>query len=336
MKKELSIGRLQWLFWLLLFGVNLLTLLRFDSLFQAAGYSFLMVSSFMIIVYTNANWLLPGLYTRGKYFWYVLAVLLLLFVSATYRSLISWWFYDTFFATEKTPFTFISILGSMATAILVYIASILLYVGRRYLHLREQQEVLLRKHTEAELKLLKAQVQPHFLFNVLNNIYAQAQRESPETAVQVEELSFIMRYFVEEAPKDRIPLITELTFVRNYISLEKKRMRYPLKDRIELTGDMNCVLVPPMLLIPLVENVVKHGIDKRREDNFMELFIAIHSSAVQISVRNRVVQSDKSQSGTGLQNLEGRLQLLFQKGYELKAGANQEGLFEVCLTLPYE
>ncbi|MCP2937899.1 histidine kinase, partial [Salmonella enterica subsp. enterica serovar Typhimurium] len=78
---------------------------------------------------------------------------------------------------------------------------------------------------EAELGLLKAQVQPHFLFNTLNNIYFIAQRESPATAALLEKLSDIMRYFVDEAPKQQIELKDELLFIRNYINLEEMRMR---------------------------------------------------------------------------------------------------------------
>lgn len=332
MKKELSIRKVQWLFWILLFGINMITLLRFDTLFQALGYSFLMVTSFMIIVYGNANWLIPTYYVRGKYFIYGIAAILLILIAAFYRSILNWWFYNAFFAKEPTPFLFTSVLATMASSLLVYIASILLFVSRRYIRLKEEQQELVRKQTEAELKLLKAQVQPHFLFNVLNNIYFHAQREAPNTAALLEKLSVIMRYFVDAAPKDRIPLATEIAFVNHYISLETMRMRYPLQSKVNVDGEVEGMMVPPMLLITLVENVFKHGIDKRREDNFLDMHISATNGILSVVIRNRIAQPATG-SGTGLANLEGRLQLLFPGRFRLQTGPVEHEIFESALTI---
>jgi LytS/YehU family sensor histidine kinase len=99
-----------------------------------------------------------------------------------------------------------------------------------------------------------------------------------------------MRYFVDEAPKDRISLLAELNFIKSYIELEKMRMRYPLAVTIEKEGVDENVMVPPMLLIPLVENVFKHGIDKLRDDNFIYLSLSIQNNRLFVTVENRLIQ----------------------------------------------
>jgi len=168
----------------------------------------------------------------------------------------------------------------------------------------------------------------------LNNIYFYAQRESPQTAVLLEKLSSIIRYFVDEAPKDKIALSTEMQFIQNYIDLEKARMRYPLQVTIEVPQHIETVQLSPMLIIPLVENVFKHGIDKRREDNFIFIQISITNQQLQVTVRNRLVQAEgEKKKGTGLANLRNRLQLLYGEKYSLAITTTTE-FYTSVLSLP--
>lgn len=326
MKQQWGMARLQWVIWGLLFGINVLTLLHFDTLLQSAGYSIIMISSYMAIVYGNAGWLIPKFYMRKQKWLYALLVVFLLATVAFYRAAFSWWFYNTFFAEKSTPFPITSVFSAMVSGVLIYFTSVLFYIALRYFHLQKEQQVLERKQAESELNLLKAQVQPHFLFNSLNNIYFYAQRESPVTAAMLEKLSQIMRYFVDEAPRDMISLQTELAFIRNYIELEKARMRFPLSVSITEAGDINIVQLPPMLIIPLVENVFKHGIDKRKEDNFITIDIENTGSQLVVMVKNKMAAVGiKEESGKGLTNLKSRLQILYDDNYSLKA--EQDGIF---------
>lgn len=335
MKQQWGIKRLQWVIWGLLFGINVLTLLHFDTLFQSAGYSVIIISSYMAIVYGNAGWLIPRFYMQKQKGPYALLVILLLATVAFYRSFSSWWFYNTYFADKPTTFPWTSVFSAMVSGVLIYFTSVLFYIALRYFHLQKQQEVLERKQTESELNLLKAQVQPHFLFNSLNNIYFYAQRESPVTAAMLEKLSQIMRYFVDEAPRDLISLQTELAFIRNYIELEKTRMRFPLSVSITEKGDIDAVQLPPMLIIPLVENVFKHGIDKRKEDNFITIDIENTGRQLVVVVKNKIANSGtKSESGKGLVNLRSRLHLLYGNIYSLKAEPDNVFTYTAILHIP--
>lgn len=333
--QRISLKQIQWITWALLFSLNMLTMLRYDSLWQTFFYSFITITSYMIIVYGNANLLIPHLYQKDKKVLYFVAAFLWLLAVALYRSGFSLWGYNTFFAKKPESFAWVSVLSVLASSLLIYFTSVLFYISIHYFRLREQQEALQRRHIETELNLLKAQVQPHFLFNTLNNIYFYAQRESPQTAALLEKLSLIMRYFVDEAPRDKISIQSEMNFIRNYIDLEKARMRYPLEVTITENHVPVSIQIPPMLIIPLVENVFKHGIDKRREDNFITIGLSVHENRLHITVKNRIAMiAQKEESGKGLSNLRSRLDLLYDHDYLFSIEETLDNLFIAELSLP--
>lgn len=333
--QRISITQIQWIIWILLFGVNVITLLRFDSFTQSVAYSTIMITSYMIIIYGNASFLIPKLFQQDRKLLYFIGAIILLGVAAWYRTGATLWAYNKFFAVKAESLKWIDVFRAMSSTLLIYFTSILFYISLHYFRLREQQEAMQRQQLEAELNLLKAQVQPHFLFNTLNNIYFYAQRESPLTAALLEKLSLIMRYFVDEAPKNKISLQTEINFIKNYIDLEKTRMRYSLEVDFAEKLISSDIQVPPMLIIPLVENVFKHGIDKRKEDNFILIEIKEQQEKLQITVRNRIAQNNiEEQSGRGLANLKNRLTLLFDHQFSLNSGPATDNIYTSVLSIP--
>lgn len=332
-RKPLSLKFIQWVTWIILLAIHFLSLLPYDPVGQSLLYSSINIGTYLLIIYGNASFLLPKLYSKGRRVAYVVAVMVLIPVVAFLRFCVSIVVYNSFFAEKPTPFRWSGVVSSGITVTLVFISSILFYIALDFFRLKRKQEQLQKRHAEAELNLLKAQVQPHFLFNTLNNIYFVAQRESPRTAMLLEQLSQIMRYFVDEAPKDRISLSTELAFIHSYIELEKMRMRYPLQVSIDNSLLSEHIQVPPMLLIPLVENVFKHGIDKLRDDNFIRMKLTSNGDRLNISVENRVASHLEKQQGTGLRNLTSRLYLLFEKDYHLQTSI-LDGIFHAQLNIP--
>lgn len=198
--------------------------------------------------------------------------------------------------------------------------------------LQRQRKELENKQLQAEMNLLKAQVQPHFLFNTLNNIYYEAYVEAPRTADLVEKLAALMRYFMEASKLERVPLSTEIGFLRNYITLEKIRFRHELQLSFCVEADEG-LPVPPMLLIPLVENLFKHSFDKRRPDNSAALrlhqqpgwllFQAVNPLPPTPAAPADLLPAGSSSGetgGFGLRNLRERLRLLYGTRFELSAG----------------
>jgi sensor histidine kinase YesM len=333
-RKQLSLQIIQWIIWSILFAIHVLSLLPYDPLWQAMMYSAINIGIYMLIIYGNGSFLLPALYEKGYTATYIILVIILIPAIGFIRFFSNFYIYNHFFAEKPTPFRWAPVASSFITVVLVFISSILFNIALNFFKLKQKQEQLQKRHTETELNLLKAQVQPHFLFNTLNNIYFVAQRESPATAVLLEQLSQIMRYFVDEAPKDRISLSAELNFIKSYIELEKMRMRYPLQVSIEEKNNAEGIMVPPMLLIPLVENVFKHGIDKLREDNFITMILFIQGNRLTVVVENRIVQSvPGNENGTGLRNVNSRLGLLYDGDFTLETNA-KGNVFQAQLNIP--
>ncbi|MES2004443.1 MAG: histidine kinase [Bacteroidota bacterium] len=334
--RKLSVKHIQWIIWGLLYTVHVLSILPYDPIGQAMFYSAINVGTYAVIVYTNAFFLLPNLYAKGKRVVYISIALCFVVAIAFIRYYITFSVYNQFYAPKPTAFRWSGMGSSLVSSILVYLSSILFYITLDFFKLKQKQEQLQKRNAETELNLLKAQVQPHFLFNTLNNIYFVAQRESPATAALIEQLSLIMRYFVDEAPRDQIFLSAEMNFVRSYLELEKMRMRYPLLVTISESGIDEEIKVPPMLLVPLVENVCKHGVDKLRNDNFILLSVTKQQNRLEVVVENRLlpVAHKPGPGGTGIHNLKSRLELLYGTDFFLmtgEAGANYRAQLNIPL-----
>ncbi len=302
---------------------------------DAFNYAFHSSLTYALIIYGNALYLMPRLYRRKKYLAYTLSVIILLPVITWLR--VQSQSYIWYVWIQKVPMhlVFKDYIYTFITNCLFYVFSIAYRFTLDYFKIQQQQDTLLKQHAEAQLNLLKAQVQPHFLFNTLNNIYFVAQRESPLTADLIEKLSSIMRYFLEQGPHREIPLAVEMDFIRNYIELEKMRIRHPVTTNMEISKDISNVKIPPMLLIPLVENVFKHGIDKRGKNNYITIKLKV-TDRLHFSVCNRLrpdAGHNNTGWGIGLNNLSQRLQILYGDDFQFTSKQSEDAYIS-NLTIP--
>ena len=186
----------------------------------------------------------------------------------------------------------------------------------------------------SELNLLKSQVQPHFLFNALNSIYYRVYKVDPPSAGLIERLADIMRYFVDESPKDVVPVSTEVAFIENYIALERIRIRHGAAVKFEKAYNPD-LRIPPMLLMTFVENIFKHGIDKSLKQNQVTISLVQQNDHLFFSTRNRKVdpQAGDESGGFGIINLTKRLRMLYGDKFELTIDDEGE-LFTAFLKIP--
>jgi two-component system LytT family sensor kinase len=203
-----------------------------------------------------------------------------------------------------------------------------------YLRLKQDAQQLRIEKQEAELNFLKSQTNPHFLFNTLNNIYALAREKSDLAPESILKLSKILRYMLYDTTGKFIAVEQEIRVISDYIALE--RLRYD--DSLSLTfnhniADMNQAL-PPLLLIPLVENAFKHGVSETRTNPRIDIHLTIKDRQLTFIVQNSMDDpGDDSviKENIGLSNLRRQLQLLFHE-YEL-ALAKQPSKFIAKLTI---
>ncbi len=206
-------------------------------------------------------------------------------------------------------------------------------------------ERLRREKLQAELRFLRTQIQPHFLFNTLNNLYALTLKRSSAAADVVLKLSDMLEYMLYDGDADFVPLEKELQTLETYVELE--RLRYG--DRLDLTydvhGDVARCSVPPMLILPLVENAFKHGISQQIESGSIAISIRADDGGVRVSIDNSIpgpestgVQESQTrpsvhvESGIGLRNVRRRLDLMYGASYTLDFG-ERDGQFHVSLWM---
>jgi two-component system, LytTR family, sensor kinase len=199
---------------------------------------------------------------------------------------------------------------------------------------RTRSEIVLQEH-RMELEFLKAQLNPHFFFNTLNNIYSLVYKKSDEAPAALMKLSDIMRYMLYESKAERVSLDKELENLNNYIELQRLRYRDPDYISFTVEGNISVHQVPPMLLLSFVENAFKHG-RKRVENPGIVIKISATDNRLRFLVSNftldnKSTEQDKG-SGIGLNNTRRRLELLYPGCHDLQISRNSEK-FTVSLEL---
>jgi len=202
---------------------------------------------------------------------------------------------------------------------------------------RQEQESLekLQRSQEAQILYLKSQVNPHFLFNTLNNLYGLTYSKSDLAPQMVLGLSDTMRYMIYETDQKLVPVEKELNFIRNYLDLEKMRISYPGNVRTSIHVSQPSVYIPPLLLLPFIENCFKHGTIGKEEEGWMELDIWDDQEMFCFVCKNSYRERSKSAGnpGIGLTNVKKRLDLIFGEKYELQT-VRQNDEFMVSLQFP--
>lgn len=178
---------------------------------------------------------------------------------------------------------------------------------------KEAARELLNKKLETELNLLRSQVNPHFLFNTLNNVYALAKQKSDETAPVVMKLSKLLRFMLYESDKEVIALDDDVRLLRDYIELERIRYGNHLTLEVNITLENPHVEITPLLLLPLVENAFKHGASESTHSAFITISIREENNLLSVHISNSVEHAHKtdSEGGIGLKNVKRQLELTY-------------------------
>ena len=209
---------------------------------------------------------------------------------------------------------------------LVFILSLLLRIQHQVSELRNEK-------ISAELSYLKAKINPHFLFNTLNSLYALALTQNKQTPNAILKLSSLMRYVVSESESKKVSLKKELTYIEDYIELQKLRFSSNVEFEYKVTGEPNGYEIAPLILINYIENAFKFGLhtDKR---SIIEILIDIENSNLQLHIKNRIVYQNGDVPGTeeGLQNSRNRLNLIYSGKHSFQS-KQENGFYYVDLTI---
>lgn len=198
---------------------------------------------------------------------------------------------------------------------------------------KEREKNLVREKLETELKFLRNQTNPHFLFNTLNNIYALARKKSDDTAEVVMRLSKLLRFMLYEAGKGPIPLSDEIKLLEDYLELEKIRYSNRLTVRYSKQVDDGAQPIEPLLLLPFAENAFKHGVSESRFDSFVNISLRLAGGRLHFEIENNKENggADKVQDNIGLSNVRRQLELMYGD-YDMQVH-NLEHTFKVHLAI---
>lgn len=279
---------------------------KFDTPYYFLLHSLEYTMAIMGIVWVNHFVLIPFFFDKKRYFIYTILLICSVFIGAYLKG----YGKGGWYGVNKMVFYLIYTTGAGMAA----------YFLRRSILFRKENDEKEKLQKEMELNYLKEQVNPHFLFNSLNSIYALSREQSPETPEVVMQLSELMRYQLESSKKDTVLLKEELEFIENYLLLEDKRLSNRCTIEFSIEGDVSGLRISPMLLIPFVENAVKHGAQRTNEESTLGVIAKVKNTLLDFSVVNSKPSriSESNRNGMGLENVRRRLQLLYPELNTLK------------------
>jgi two-component system sensor histidine kinase AlgZ len=192
---------------------------------------------------------------------------------------------------------------------------------------------LKKEQQQMELSHLQSQINPHFFFNMLNNLYGLVDKDSKKAQALILKLSDMMRYSIYDGQKSSVTIAEEVDYLKNYIELHK--MRYHKEINIEFNTDIQdeTSKVMPLLFIILLENAFKHGVENLHEHAFVNVNLIANQKEIHFTVENNFdVESVATEKGIGLKNLQRRLQLVYPKKHSVSF-ASKENIYKSELTI---
>ena len=287
-------------FWLMRFGVLIVLL---SGLF-----------------YLTSFWLIPRMLLPGKiipFIWSVAACIILVCLL----NLLNAYVFQVVVKGKHFHFHQGMLFGPVLFSIATVTISISYKLTLEWFRNEKIKKEMENEKLASELAFLKSQVNPHFLFNILNNICSLARKKSDDTESAIIKLSGIMRYMLDESKEERVSLEKEIDYLRNYIELQKMRLSNMANIRFSIEGNPEACTIEPLLLIPFVENAFKHGISYL-EENTIDISLKASPDQLILRVENPVVKKDPGpepgESGVGLKNVRRRLELQYPGRHEIR------------------
>lgn len=326
MWKSLSLkSRKDWIylgFWIL---VTVVFLWDSKYLIQKLGLpNFLLCSIIRVglligLAWLNIHWLIPGYLTKQKYGRYFLLTLALVIVCLVLQGIFDYLMFGFLIGLRGNSSLYVSVAYNFSHMFFYLVLMVALKFSIDWYEQRKQLQDMRVEKLQAEVNYLRSQVNPHFLFNALNNLYALTLKKSDLAPDVVLKLSAMMEYMLYESNEALVPLEKEVRYLENYLGLEKLRHGDQADIRMNVTGAVDSCSVPPFLLLPLVENAFKHGISKAIHDAFLHISIRT-GPGIEVEVVNNKMNAKQGSGagGIGLVNLRNRLELLYPGEYELQ------------------
>lgn len=291
----------------------------------------------LVLFYAILLWLIPRYLKHQHPKRFLLEVIGIIVGITLWETLLDYFFLVWLYSTEHEPFE-----AQLLFNFIIHLVIVSLALGygftRHWLVNERRQQQLSQEKLTAEINFLKTQLNPHFLFNVLNMAYSSASQSGDErTADIIEKLAALMRYMLYDSNEDLVPVEKEIDYIRHYIRLQKMRFSddLPVDIKLDIQGDYTGYRIAPLMLICFIENAFKYGVKLGQPTRIL---IALHFEQgelvfqVQNQVFRRQQDAGKSPKGIGIDNVTKRLAILYPHKHRLQLG-EQSGDFRVNLWM---
>ena len=328
------------IFWI---GAFFFILLLFGHQYGNYSYTLNFVGIMLAITaatsYVTIYYLIPRYLFEKKYFTFVLYSIYLVIISVYFEIIFSFLYVFKVhqFRAVLDPSVIDLFFLMVGTYFIVFIVAGIKLI-KHWVNDQQKSQILAKEKVETELKLLKSQIHPHFLFNTLNNIYSLALERSEKTADVIVKLSEILDYLLYETKLEKVPLQKEVQLISNYLELEKLRYGGRLRLNTSFDEHLDSLGIAPLLMLPFVENAFKHGVSKKRNDVIINLSIKVKDAMLMFYIDNDKPEagSEKNTGGIGLENVRKRLDISYPGKHSLvinESGTKYSVTLEVQLDI---
>jgi len=304
--------------------------------------SYTLIASFINLivaiatVYTFNYYLIPKILLKNKR---------ITFIALAFVAIVMFFYIElllTLFLVVKQLYAGYSLFPEMVDVVMLFFNMffvVFVAIGikfyKRWSETNYREQKVLKEKVEVEMQMLRTQINPHFLFNTLNSIYVLAMKNSDQTANTVMKLSDMLDYILYKIDSPRIPVTTEIQIIENYIELEK--IRFTNRVDLDFNTDIKSkgIEIPPMLIIPFIENAFKHGVAKSVDKSWIKVSLRENEHWMNITISNSKGQNSTKgkNGGIGLKNVKKRLDILYLDNYNLDITETFNS-YEVFLSIP--
>lgn len=328
------------LFWLAYFLFNVL---RWGSYFNDYWYSLksnlVEFPIHIIVVYINVYYLIPKMILRKRYQAYLLSLAGMLAMVYLLRTGLNYLLVTKDIWPEAESVGNFMQLNHVVAVVLGelyvigFVSAIKLLIDWAFE--KHRNEELARLQLSTELKFLRTQIQPHFFFNTLNNLYALTLTKSDHAPQLVIKISDMMHYVIYDVNSAKAYLLEEINYINNYIDISRLRFDEQVNIETEISGDIEEVKVPPLLFLTFIENSFKHGLNNSDTVTINMGFEVVDSDYLIFRLSNSFNQESSvvSENGIGIANAKRKLSLLFANNYVLETSV-KEGMYHLFLKIP--
>jgi two-component system LytT family sensor kinase len=324
------------IFWILTVGFHAYT---HSGIILQAGYGQYILELLVrngllaVVIYTNLLVIIPKLVNQKKYGMSVLFILILLTVYVVFKNLHDVYLYGNVLNNPERQGFYHNAFYNLSIVMFYLAFSTTLYLSKQWYLQKELIRKIELEKLNAELEYLKAQINPHFLFNSLNTVFFQIDRQNTQARETLSRFSDMLRYQLYECNGAEIAIEKEILYLKNYVELQRLRKDEHYDIQFTFSEELKNFTVPPLLLLPFIENAFKHVSHFNVRKNTIAIDIKKSENQFQLIVFNTKDQKPVSgNGGIGLKNVQRRLELLYPDRHDLTI-AEQPEAFRVQLTL---